>query len=158
MNADEARNPDRVKAAIGVAGLHALFGYALITGLAVEIPAKVSDNLKLFDIRPAPPPAPIEKTIADRASKNKPEGANIKAKPAASVAPPPVMAAPTPGVGSDPSAGASDVRGPGTGSGGQGAGTGSGDEGSGTGGTGQDRKSTRLNSSHIQKSRMPSSA
>ena len=37
-------------------------------------------------------------------------------------------------------------------------GRGDGREGSGRGGSGRDRKSTRLYSSHIQKSRMPSSA
>src|SRR3546814_18937309 len=95
------------------------------------MPVAASDALKLFEVLPKPPPR-IEKITPPRVGSKKPKDAasppNLKAKPTAIVAPPPVIlpivppsvtAASTPGVGSDPSAGASDVSGPGTGSGGQ---------------------------------------
>ncbi|MBA3896277.1 MAG: energy transducer TonB [Sphingomonadaceae bacterium] len=82
-----------------------------------------------------------------RISSKKPQGAasppNLKAKASDIVAPPPIVppivpppifATSTPGLGANAFAGASTVRGPGTGSGGQGTGTGSGDNGDGVGG------------------------
>lgn len=142
--AAQARDHDRIKAAIGVFGLHALLGYALITAFAIEIPATVRDELKLFDIRPDPPPSPSQKPAPHRTRSNKPKAApsppNLKAKPSPIVAPlpetrlivpTPVIAAPIPGFGSNPTAGAADVPGPGTGSGGQGTGSGGGGNGDG---------------------------
>lgn len=145
MQADRQRNNERIRAAIGVAALHALLGYAFITGLGVQFVQGVTQNLKVFDVAVAPPPPPIEDEVP--AKTDAPEGAaappNLKAKPSPVVAPPPkvklpvpppIVAAPAPGTGSDTSAGASDKPGPGTGAGGVGTGTGSGGEGTGTGG------------------------
>ena len=138
---------DRIKAAMGVVGLHALLGYALITTLGMEIPDTVRNELKLFEIRPAPPPAPAEKPAVRPAEKSErrkdaPSPPNLKAKASAVVAPPsqirpiippPIVAAPIPGLGNAPFGGAADVPGPGTGSGGQGTGTGGGGNDDGEG-------------------------
>jgi protein TonB len=145
MKLVQSRSEDRIKGAIGAAVLQGLFLYALISGLAVKIPATTADNLKLFGIAPEPPHPAVVKVAPHRASR-KPEGAasppNLRAKPTEIVAPPPVLpfvlpppvlTAPIAGPGNDPSAGASDVRGPGTGSGGVGTGTGSGGNGNGEG-------------------------
>jgi len=141
---------DRIRGALGAAAVQVLLGYALIVGLAVEIPASVDDGLKLFSIAPEPPPR-REKIVPPAKRSKRPEGAasppNLKAKAteiAAPVpviqlmAPPPVVAALKPGIGAAPFSGASNIRGPGTGSGGQGDGTGSGDGGDGDGGGGED--------------------
>src|SRR3546814_15839104 len=82
------------------------------------MPVAASDALKLFEVLPKPPPR-IEKITPPRVGSKKPKDAasppNLKAKPTEIVAPPPVLlpivppsvtAASTPGVGSDPSAGA----------------------------------------------------
>ena len=155
----EERNRDRIKSALGVAAFHAVLGYALLAGLGFEVPAAVSEQLKLINLAEEPPPPPIkepkpvevrtEKESVKKARAEKPEGAasppNLTSTPTPIVAPPPeirlpvpspVIAAPVAGVGSDPSAGAADIPGPGTGSGGQGTGTGSGAGGSGAGGGG----------------------
>src|SRR3546814_15254973 len=60
MKAVQSSMNDRIKAAIGAAALQGLFGYALITQLAVEMPVAASDALKLFEVLPKPPPR-IEK-------------------------------------------------------------------------------------------------
>jgi protein TonB len=147
-------NRDRIKSAVVVAAFHALLGYALLTGLGFDVPARVSERLKLFDAFEEPPPPPAEpprpekKTPADPKPKD-PEGAaspaNLKNTPSEIVAPPPeirlkvpppVIAAPVAGQGAAPAAGAAPVPGPGTGSGGIGTGLGSGNQGTGTGGGG----------------------
>lgn len=133
---------DRIKAATGVVALHALLGYALITAFGIEIPPTVRNELKLFEISSEPTPVPAEKTAVRRAkhekTKDAPSPPNLKAKASEIVAPtpqvrpiipPPIVAAPTPGLGNAPFGGASNVRGPGTGSGGQGTGTGGGGNG-----------------------------
>jgi protein TonB len=143
--AAHARVHDQIKAAIGVAALHALLGYALIHALGIEIPTTAQRSLKLFEVAPEPPP-PVEKPVPDRPKSDRREGAasppNLKAVPAPIVAPEPpiplivprpVIAAPTPGAGGDPSAGGADVSGPGTGGGGEGRGSGGGGTGAGDG-------------------------
>ena len=131
---------DRIKAATGVVALHALLGYALMTAFGIDIPHKVRDELKLFEISHEPSPTPVEKPAVRRAKREKPKEAasppNLKAKASEVVAPsvrpivpPPISAAPTPGLGNAPFGGASNMPGPGTGSGGQGTGTGGGGNG-----------------------------
>ncbi len=132
---------DRVKAALGAAALQLLFAYALLTGLAVEMPAAVRDRLIVFGIAPPPPSPPprVERSVPRRTESERPQGGSsppgLRARPTEVVAPapivplklpPPIVAAPLPGPGSDPSAGDADVRGPGTGSGGRGRGNGDG--------------------------------
>ncbi|MDB5704928.1 MAG: hypothetical protein JWN66_2044 [Sphingomonas bacterium] len=141
---------DRLKAAIGAAALQGLLVYALIAGLAVKMPGAVDSRLVLFGIL-SPPPPPPEKVEAHPVRSTKPEGAasppNLRSKASEIVAPvpivlltapPPIVAAPRPGIGSDRSAGAADVAGPGTGAGGMGNGTGSGGAGNGDGDGGND--------------------
>ena len=139
-NAVREMHHDRIKAALGVVALHALLGYALVTAFGIEMPLKVRDELKLFTIQAKPSPPPAEKPPVRRAKREKPKDAasppNLKAKASEVVAPPvrpiilpPIIAAPTPGLGNAPFGGASIVPGPGTGRGGQGTGTGGGGNG-----------------------------
>lgn len=149
MQVHRAWNSDRVKSAVGVAAFHALLGYALVTGLGIDVHSAVTDRLKVFDVAPEPPPPPLQEVVASVPKTKAPEGAasppNLKAQPSPVVAPPPeirlevpppIIAAPKAGLGNDNNAGASTVIVPGTGAGGIGDGTGSGGQGSGTGGGG----------------------
>jgi periplasmic protein TonB len=136
---------DRIKAAIATALLEALLAYALFAGFWRPPPNAEADPLKRFAILAEAAPPVVSVPPVERSTK--PEGAasppNLKSRATEIVAPPPlvrpivpppVVAAPTPALGSDWSSGAADVRGPGTGSGGIGTGTGSGDGGLGEGG------------------------
>jgi protein TonB len=147
----EIRRNDRIKAAAAAALLEAALAYVLITGLAARVSGVVTEPLQVFGVLPDPPPPPPRKTVPPPSS-SKPEGAasppNLEAKPTEIVAPPPEIAQPVPppvaaapiaGTGSDPSAGAAPVAGPGTGSGGLGNGTGSGNGGNGGGAGGNGR-------------------
>lgn len=140
-------SPDRIRSAIAVAALHAVLGYAFVSGLDLDVVRSASDTLAVFDVSEALPPPPIEESRPR--PKRDPEGAaappGMKARPSPVVAPvpevrlpvpPPIAAAPVPGAGIEPRAGASDRPGPGTGAGGVGTGLGSGGSGSGTGGGG----------------------
>lgn len=150
MAAYGASTKDRVKGAASAVLLQLVIGYALITGLAMSRPTAVEDGLKLFGVAPEPPPPPPDPVQPAAVQSDKREGAasppNLTATPTQIVAPPPVVpivvpppviAAPKAGEGSDPSQGAADIRGPGTGSGGIGEGTGSGGSGDGGGGGGE---------------------
>ena len=141
----------RAGALLGVAALHALLGYALLTGLGVEAVRQLGSSLKVFAVREEPSP-PSPESIPAKTRIEEPEGAastpSLKARPTPIVAPPPqirlpvepklvTVSEPKPGeTGSAPDAGASTVAGPGTGAGGQGVGSGAGGQGSGTGGGG----------------------
>lgn len=141
--ADPHGNSDRLKSAIGVALIHGLLGYALLTGLGTKVVRSAGDALKVFDIPATAPPPPVEKAApADGEAEGAASPQNLKASPSPVVTPPPeirldvpppIAAAPAPALASDTSAGASSRPGPGAGSGGVGAGTGSGSGGSGTG-------------------------
>jgi protein TonB len=143
--AQRASHRDRFQSAIGVAIVHALIGYALVTGLGFTRPLALDEPLKLFNI-PLVPPPPAAPEPAPRIKADRPEGAaappNLEARPRPVVAPTPririevaqqIGAAPVAGTGPDNSAGASTRAGPGTGAGGAGTGTGSGGAGPGTG-------------------------
>lgn len=147
----EPRTKDRIGAALGAVLLPGLLGYALLNGLVVPMPAAVSDALKVFGVAPPPPPPPIEKVKPRPSPSRRPQGAasppNLKSKATEVVAPPPVVPIVVPppvvvaekaGVGAQATAGASNIRGPGTGSGGIGNGTGSGGFGDGDGGGGEE--------------------
>ena len=152
----EPEQQDRLKSA-GVVGLiHALIGYALLTGLGYGPSAAVPEALKLFNIakeEPPPPPAkPARPDIEKKTRKAKPKNeegaaspANLRNTPTEIMAPkpeieiprPPIIpTAPVAGQGSAMAAGATNIPGPGTGSGGIGNGLGSGRFGNGTGGGG----------------------
>jgi periplasmic protein TonB len=147
------RNKDRVWAIAGVAAVHGLLAYALLSGLAMRVSERASDSLKLVDILlPEPPPPPPPPPEESSKPKGEPSAPNLKAVPTPVVAPPPripapspIAAAPVPSTGSAPSAGASTVAGPGTGAGG--AGTGLGGGGSGGGGSRAQRIRGQLNDS-----------
>ncbi|MDB5692013.1 MAG: hypothetical protein JWO81_1076, partial [Alphaproteobacteria bacterium] len=149
MDLSDPRRNDRIKAALGAALFEGALAYAVIVGLGVRPPAVVSDQLKLVGLLPERPPIPPKKIAPPPKRTPQKEGAasppNLRAKPTEIVlppppmkipVPPPVAAAPIAGLGSAPSAGAADIRGPGTGSGGLGNGTGSGNGGNGGGGGG----------------------
>src|SRR5687767_12539235 len=53
---DQGMTPGRVWAIVMVAILHALIGYAFVTGLAYKFVKNVSEDLKTFDVQEAPPP------------------------------------------------------------------------------------------------------
>ena len=156
---DQERNRDRVKAGIGVAAFHALLGYALITGLGIDVTQEVTDSLKVFAVPPESPP-PVEEPVPAPVRTEAPDGAasppSLKAQPSPIVAPPPkvrldvpppVASVPEPtpvAPGTDRTAGVASIDGPGTGTGGQGSGTGSGGQGSGTGGGGPVSRAERV--------------
>jgi protein TonB len=167
-------NRDRIKSGIAVTAFHALLGYALITGLGIDVREEVGERLKMFDVTEEPPPPPAEPPPAqEEQSENRrtkdPEGAaspaNLRDTPSPVVTPPPkivlkvpppVVAAPVAGQGNTQAAGAADVPGPGTGSGGTGTGLGSGSNGSGTGGGGGGRRTMAVQiSGNIRNSDYP---
>jgi protein TonB len=141
----------RAGALLGVAALHLLLGYALLTGLGVATVKQLGGALKVFAVREQPAP-PLPKPVPAKTRIDQPEGAasppNLKARPTPIVAPAPeirlpvepklvTVTEPKPGEpGSAAHAGASAIAGPGTGAGGEGVGSGAGGQGSGTGGGG----------------------
>ena len=122
----------------------AAVGLGLASGLDLDVVRKAGEAITAIAI-PAPPP-PREEAVPSRTPSDKASGkasaANKHAKAAAVAAPPPKLppaappaaAAPHPGEGNAPSAGATPDPGPGSGAGGRGDGTGAGGSGSGTGG------------------------
>jgi protein TonB len=156
-------NRDRLRSAAGVALLHALIGYVLLTGLGYGPSAAVPEALKLFNVAEVPPPPPPAKParpdVEKKTRKAKPKNAegaaspaNLRNTPTEIVAPPPEIRLPVPppipvapvaGQGTAMAAGAANVPGPGTGSGGVGNGLGSGRFGNGTGGGGGGGRPTR---------------
>ena len=147
------RTKDRMWAIAGVVAVHGLFAYALLSGLALRVSERASDSLKLVDIMlPKPPPPPPPPPEEASKPKGEPSPPNLKAVPTPVVSPPPrisapspIAAAPVPSTGSAPSAGASNISGPGTGAGGSGSGLGGG--GSGGGGSRAQRVQGRLSDS-----------
>lgn len=139
---------DRDRAGAGVlTGLAvALLGYALVAGLAVSLPVKPADVMKLFAIDAPRPPAPREKPPpphphhAEREGASAPPNKRSTATPVAApvpvvppIQPPPVITATVAATGADASSGAALMAGPGTGAGGQGNGLGNGRSGTGRG-------------------------
>ena len=132
-------NPDRAKAALAAVLVHAAIGAAFLTGLVVNVTERPTEVLETFDVTLPPPPPPVVEAD-ESAPKGDPGEAGKKAEPTPIVVPepkivvpakPPVAAAPVPGQGAAPSAGAA-TAGTGTGAGGTGSGLG----GGGTGGSG----------------------
>ncbi len=141
-----ARN--RGGAIIAVIAIHAalLFAFLNLSG-AVDVAGVRQPVLQLFNLDAVPPPPPpVQQQIAK--PKEKEGGSapkNIRSQATPVVAPKPrietppvqqIAASETPRQGTQPTQGASDVRGPGTGAGGSGNGTGSGSGGNGPGGGG----------------------
>ncbi len=138
--------PDRIKSAGAAAALVALIGYGLIVGLGVSASQRVVEQLTVLALLPDSPPPKPDSVRAPKQAERRKEGAasppNIISRATELVAPPvpilippspPIVVAPVAGLGSDRSAGAAPIVGPGTGSGGQGDGFGRGDDGDGDG-------------------------
>jgi protein TonB len=132
-----ADRPDRAKAIVAVALVHAALAFIILSGLNVEMVRHAVDRLTTIDIRqPPPPPQPIPppaKPAAKPHQAKKPEGASAKkAEPSPIVAPQPKLPVPSPisaarvaGTGSATTSGAG-TSGTGTGAGGAGNGPGGG--------------------------------
>jgi protein TonB len=170
MYAEQGWSRERTVSAVGVGLVHALLGYALITGLRFELPQRVTDELKLIDILPQPDPPKPEVKVPHRVKAKRPQGEasppNLRAEPTQIVLPQPRILLPTPnplpvapiaGVGSAPSAGSADVPGPGFGAGGFGNGRGAGGFGDGDG-SGGDWTPPRLRKGRIRDSDYPRAA
>jgi len=145
---------DRARSAAIVVAVHALLGYALLTGLGVTpVPSLPAEPLALIDLAPVeePPATPMLPEVAETPTERAkdPEGAAappaLRNTPTPVVAPPPEVLLPIPppiaasllpGTGTAPNPGAAEVPGPGTGRGGEGSGLGAGLSGNGTGGGG----------------------
>ena len=123
----------------GVLTVHGLLAYALLSGLAMRASERAGDSPEQVDVLlPLPPPPPPPPPEEASKPKGDPSPPNLKAVPTPVVAPPPrirtpspIAAAPVPSIGTAPSAGASNVAGPGTGAGGIGTGLGGGGSGGG---------------------------
>ena len=121
----------------------AAVGLGLISGLDLSVVRIANAAISAVAI-PAPPPRaePVPKLRFDEKASGKAGAANKSAKAAPVAAPKPklppikpsITAAPTPGVGSESSAGAAPDSGRGSGAGGRGDGTGAGGSGTGIGG------------------------
>lgn len=142
---------DRAGALTLVALVHvAVIGGLLTLGPSNVVREALQQPLEIFDVLPPPAPPPPPPVLLESRAAQKEEGAAAppsrkaeaapieKVEPVVTLPPPrpPVVAAPTAGIGSAPNAGAAQVDGPGSGAGGQGSGTGSGGSGSGPGGGG----------------------
>ncbi len=126
---------DRAKSLFAVIIIHAVIGYALVSGLGMEMAKTVSAGFKVVNIAAPPPPEPVPDKQPAKAGEQAASPENLKAQATRIVAPEPVVkldivspvvAAPIAGPGNDNDAGASDRPGSGFGSGGQGDGFGSG--------------------------------
>ncbi|WP_323798843.1 TonB family protein [Parasphingorhabdus sp.] len=138
----DSSRQDRAQSMVAVIAIHAALGYALVSGMGMDIAKRVDAGLKVINITPPQPPvpAPDKKPAKEEEGGASPE--NLRAKASQIVLPPPevklkiinpVVVAPVAGTGTDNKAGASDRPGPGSGSGGLGQGSGSGSSGDGTG-------------------------
>jgi protein TonB len=140
-------------AVAGVIAIHAGLAMAFLHLSGTVDLTDPEAAMRVFDITeaepPPPEPPPPPPQVSQKEKPKEKEGGsapkNIKSEATPVVAPKPPIELPTPPKiatsetprqGTDPTQGASDVRGPGTGAGGQGTGTGSGGYGSGPGGGG----------------------
>jgi protein TonB len=142
---------DKGGAMAGVIAVHVALLFALLN-ISGAMPLPTPESvLRVIDINqpPPPPPPPPPQQRTQPKPKEKEGGSapkNIKSEATPVVAPKPkivtppvqqIAAAETPRLGTAPTQGASNVRGPGTGAGGVGTGTGSGAGGTGPGGGGE---------------------
>lgn len=127
--------PDRAKSLAAVITIHAAIGYALVSGMGMEMTKAVTAGFKVINISVPPPPEPVPVEEPTKAEEQAASPENLKAQATQIVVPEPVVkpviispvvAAPVAGPGNDNDAGASDRPGSGFGSGGQGDGFGGG--------------------------------
>lgn len=84
---DQKMSGSKVVAIIIVALIHAVLGYAFVTGLAYQYVKKVSEELNTFDVEEPPPPPPDEPP---------PPPPDQEMQPPPVVSPPPMVRTPTP--------------------------------------------------------------
>jgi protein TonB len=144
---------DKGGAVAAVVAIHAVLLFMLLHLSGRMDLANPQSVLRVFNVNEVPPPPPEPVPQPQTQEQQKPrnsEGAaspkNIRSTATEGVAPKPRIALPlpvpirpsqTPNTGVQPTQGASNVVGPGTGAGGVGTGTGSGGSGTGTGGGGE---------------------
>ena len=128
---------DKGGAIVGVIAIHGALLFAFLNMAGKIDIANPQNGLQVFDISPPPPPQPPPQQRQQPKPKEKEGGSapeNIRSQATPVVAPPPqieipqppkIAATETPRQGTEPTQGAADVRGPGTGAGGIGTGTGS---------------------------------
>lgn len=85
--ADQKMSSGRITAIVVVALLHALLGYALVTGLAYNVVKQVAKDLKTFDVIEEPPPPEEEPP---------PPETPQQVQPPPVVSPPPIVRVNTP--------------------------------------------------------------
>jgi protein TonB len=149
MYRSDLNKGDRAGTIALVVLIHAALAYAFLNISGTMRVVEKQLIPQLIDLAIEPPPPPIVEVPLDKEQPKKKEGAasprNIESQATPVAAPkpridlpvpPPIPVTETPREGSDPTQGASPVRGPGTGAGGVGTGTGSGGSGSGGGGGG----------------------
>lgn len=88
--ADQKMSSGRITAIVIVALLHALLGYAVITGLAYNVIKKAAEDLKTFDVVEEPPPPEEEPPPPP------PETPQVETPPPPVVSPPPIVRVNTP--------------------------------------------------------------
>ena len=87
--ADQKMSNGRIMAIVIVALLHALLGYAFVTGLAYNVIKKAAEDLKTFDVVEEPPPPEEEPPPP-------PEQPQVETPPPPIVSPPPLVRTNTP--------------------------------------------------------------
>jgi protein TonB len=85
---DQKMGAGRITSIVMVAVLHALLGYALVTGMAYDAAKKVMEDLKTFDVKEPPPPE-------EEPPPEQPEQP-VPMQPPPIVAPPPIVRLDTP--------------------------------------------------------------
>lgn len=83
--ADQKMSSGRITAIVIVALLHALLGYAFVTGLAYNVIKKAAEDLKTFDVVEEPPPPEEEPPPPP------PEQPQVETPPPPVVSPPPIV-------------------------------------------------------------------
>ena len=89
--ADQKMSGGKVVAIVIVALIHAVLGYAFVTGLAYKYVKQVTGDLNTFDVEPPPPPPPPEDPPPPP-----PDQPNLPPPPTTVVVPPPVITTPVP--------------------------------------------------------------
>ena len=80
--ADQKMSSSKIVAIVIVALIHAVIGYAFVTGLAFQYVKKVSEKLNTFDVEEPPPPPPDEPP---------PPPPDVAMTPPPVVSPPPIV-------------------------------------------------------------------
>ena len=86
---DQKMSGGKITALVIVALLHALLGYALVTGLAMSVVKKATEKLNTFDVEEPPPPPPPEEPPP-------PPPEDVPLTPPPVVSPPPIVRPPNP--------------------------------------------------------------